>query len=103
MVFRFALIALRRDRRLSVTQFAAACGLGHFEVSKLESGKNQASTARIRAGLARGFGVPSAAIDALVEGMDVGAAGKAFDVAPRALRSLYAGAARDAARPPEAA
>lgn len=101
MVFRFALIALRRAKGLSVTQFAAACGLGHFEVSKLESGKNQASSARIRAGLARGFDVPAAAIDSLVEGMDVAAAGKAFGVSPRGLRSLYAEAERDA--PSEAA
>lgn len=102
MQFRLALAALRTTKGLSVTRFADACGLRYWDISKLESGRNRASSAHIRDGLAKGFGVGVGVIKDLVEGMPVDRAAREFGVPLATLRAEYA-RAEQAALPPEAA
>ncbi len=49
--------ALRAALGLTQEKVALAGGLGRLEVVKVETGKNQATTDHIRAGLARAFGI----------------------------------------------
>ena len=59
---------LRQRLNLSKTEFAKRAGLGQAEVTHLESGRNQASTLRVREALARGFGLSLARTNEYLEG-----------------------------------
>jgi transcriptional regulator with XRE-family HTH domain len=59
---------LRQRLNLSKTEFAKRAGLGQAEVTHLESGRNQASTLRVREALARGFGLSLARTNEYLDG-----------------------------------
>lgn len=51
--------ALRSALDISQTEFARRCGIDREELSKIERGENKASSARIRAALAKAANVSS--------------------------------------------
>lgn len=59
--------ALRKRLGLTQAQVAERAGLRRDEVTKVETGANQASSARVRDGLSRAFGIT---VDALVRYLD---------------------------------
>lgn len=59
---------LRTELGLSQEALAEKAGLLREEVSNVETGRNKASSARIRDGLARGFGLSLEDFKELVEG-----------------------------------
>lgn len=61
-------VALRERLGLTQEQIAEAAGMAQGHYAKIESGKNKASTAGVRQGLARAVGVSLEAISAYLDG-----------------------------------
>jgi transcriptional regulator with XRE-family HTH domain len=73
-----ALRALRAGLGVSQAQVAERAGLQRVEVVNLESGRNQATSARVQRGLARAFGLSAEEIAEVLSGRG-GEAGHAAD------------------------
>jgi transcriptional regulator with XRE-family HTH domain len=61
--------AVRQALGLTQEQVGDAAGLGRGEVSKIEAGDNAATSWRIRAGLARAFGVDVQTLSDCIDGL----------------------------------
>ena len=73
--------AVRQHRGEVQDDVADRGGMNRAKVAQVELGRNQATSAKVRTGLAAGFSVDRGVIDALAEGrLDVADAAAAFGV-----------------------